>query len=182
MTSKEITKITNGQKNKIIELVRAEVDEMSMLGTAKFCGAELCCIKNAYDFMFDGFKYIRSKYITDIITSEKNETLGFYNNIYAKENLFDSDDVPYTSDTFRKLFEELAKSGEAVTVECNFEDAIDYYLGKIVSLTGNLATMQCFDGNGEIFKDKVRVNLDFVSMVTVGDRYTCTMAKYVKWR
>ena len=58
----------------------------------------------------------------------------------------------------------------------------DYYLGKIVSLTGNLATMQCFDGNGEIFKDKVRVNLDFVSMVTVGDRYTSTMAKYVKWR
>lgn len=181
MTSKEITKITNGQKNKIIELVRAEVDEMSMLGTLKFCGAELCCVQNAYDFMFDGFKYIRSKYISDILTCEKNETLGFYSSIYSKEKLFDGADCPYKPDTFRKLFEELAKSGEAVTVECNFEEAIDYYLGRVVSLTGNLATMQCFDGNGEIFKDKVRVNLDFVSMVTVGDRYTSTMAKYVNW-
>ena len=90
-------------------------------------------------------------------------------------------DAPYRGETFQKLFSELAKSGESITVECNFEDAIDYYVGKVISLNGNLATMKCFDGSGVVFKDNVKINLDFVSMVTIGDRYTTTMAKYIKW-
>ena len=181
MTSKEIQKIIKNQNNKIIELVRAEVDEMSILLSPEYLGAELLCAKHVSDFVIDGYKFIRSKFITDIINGDKNETLSFFNFIYSKENLADYPQCAHRADTFRMLFEELAKSGEAVTVECNFEDAIDYYVGKVVNLTGNLATMQCFDGSGVLFKDKVRVNLDFVSMVTVGDRYTSIMAKYVKW-
>lgn len=181
MTAKEIQKIIKNQNNKIIEAVRSEVDEMSMLLSPVYQGAELLCAKFVSDFAIDGYRFIRSKYISEIITGEKNETLSFFNRIYIKENLADYPACPYTSDTFRKLFEELAKSGEAVTVECNFDEAIDYYFGKVTELTGNLATMQCFDGSGVLFKDKVRVNLDFVSMVTIGDRYTQTMAKYIKW-
>lgn len=181
MTAKEIQKAIKNQNNKIIELVRYDIDEISMLLSPVYQGAELFCAKLISDFQADGFKFIRSKFITEIITAEKNETLSFYNHICQKEGLLKMDQCSYNCDTFRKLFEELSKSGEAVTVECNFEDAIDYYFGKVTDLTGNLATMQCFDGAGVIFKDKVRVNLDFVSMVTIGDRYTSTMAKYVKW-
>ncbi len=181
MTSKEIQKAINGHKGKIAELFRAQVDELSMLVSPIYCTAELLCVKNAYDFCIDGVKYIRSKLVTDIITGENNETLSFFSDIYSGEKLLPSMDVPYKADNFRTLFDELAKSGEAVTVECNFEDAIDYYVGRVVSLSGNLAAMQCFDGGGVVFKDKIKVNLDFVSMVTVGDRYTSTMAKYVKW-
>ena len=181
MNSKEIQKNINGQKNKIIELVRAEVDELSMLIVPMYQGAELLCAKNAYDFAIDGFKFIRSKYVTDIITSDKNDTLSFLTDIYRKENLLPGGDSPIKADTFRTLFDELSKTGEAVTVECNFEEAIDYYVGRVVSVNGNIATMQCFDGSGVVFKDNVKVNLDFVSMVTLGDRYTTTMAKYIKW-
>lgn len=181
MNSKEIQKSLNGQKNKIIELVRAEVDELSMLLSPLFSGAELLCAKNVYDFSVDGTKYIRLKFVTDIITADKNESLAFYNKIYKRENLLNDLSAPYRAENFRDLFDELVKSGEAVTVECNLEDAIDYYVGRVVSLNGNLATMECFDGGGVIFNEKIKVNLDFVSMVTVGDRYTATMAKYVEW-
>lgn len=181
MTAKEIQKAVKNQNNKIIELVRNEIDEISMLLSPVYQGAELFCAKLVSDFQSDGYKFIRSKFISEIITAENNETLSFYNHICQNENLLNETKCSYNCDTFRKLFEELSKSGEAVTVECNFEDAIDYYVGKVVNLTGNLATMQCFDGAGVLFKDKVRVNLDFVSMVTLGDRYTKTMAKYIKW-
>ncbi len=181
MNLKEIQKNINGQKNKIIELVRSEVDELSMLLSPMYAGTELLCAKNTYDFFADGTKYIRLKFITDIITDDKNETLGFFNTIYAGENLLNDLKIPYKADTFRELFSELAKSGKAVTVECNLEDAIDYYVGRVVSLNGNLAVMECFDGGGVVFKDKVKVNLDFVSMVTVDDRYTNTMSKYINW-
>ena len=181
MTSKEIQKIIKNQNNKIIEAVRQEVDEMSMLLIPEYQGAELFCAKSVSDFWVDGYKFIRSKFISDIITQDKNEALSFLNFVASKEKLTDTSSCMYRVDTFRKLFEELSKSGEAVTVECNFEEAIDYYFGKVVSLSGNLATMQCFDGSGVLFKDKVRVNLDFVSMVTVGDRYISLMSKYVKF-
>ena len=170
MTAKDIQKAIKNQKNNLLELVRYEIDEMSMLLSPVYQGAELFCAKLVSDFAADGFKFIRSKFITEIITAEKNETLSFYNHICQKENFLKETQCTYNCDTFRKLFEELVKSGEAVTVECNFEDAIDYYVGKVVDLTGNLATMQCFDGAGVLFKDKVRVNLDFVSMVNIGDR------------
>ena len=94
MNSKEIQKNINGQKNKIIELVRAEVDELSMLIVPMYQGAELLCAKNAYDFTIDGFKFIRSKYVTDIITSDKNDTLSFLTDIYRKENLLPGGDSP----------------------------------------------------------------------------------------
>ena len=181
MTAKEIQKVIKNQNNKILEVVRGEIDEMSMLLVPQFQGAELLCAKSVSDFAIDGYRFIRSKFISEIISDEKNETLSFYNHIYEKENLKNFPDCKYNCDTFRKLFEELVKSGDAVTVECNFEEAIDYYVGKITDLTGNLATMQCFDGSGILFKDKVRVNLDFVSMVSLGDHYTSTMAKYIKW-
>lgn len=181
MTSKEVKNNIKNQNNKVIELVRAQIDEFSMLLIPQYTGSELLCAKFASDFMTDGYKFIKTKFVTDIITCEKNETLAFYNRIYSNENLLNGPQSPINADTFQELFKLLASSGEAVTVECNFEDAIDYYVGKVVSLNGNIATMQCFDGNGVLFKDNVRVNLDFVSMVTVGDRYTTTMAKYVKW-
>jgi len=181
MTSKEIQKSIKNQNKKLIEVFRSEVDELSTLLIPVYQSPEFLCAKYASDFSCDGYRYIRSKFITDIVTSEQNETLAFFNYIYQKENLVNSVDAPYNSDTFQKLFAELAKTGESVTVECNFEDAIDYYVGKVVSLNGNLATMKCFDGSGVVFKDNVKINLDFVSMVTIGDRYTSTMAKYIKW-
>lgn len=181
MTAKEIQKNIKNQNQKIIEVFRSEVDELSTLLIPVYQSQEFLCAKYAADFACDGFRYIRSKFITDIVTGEQNETLAFFNTIYKKENIIDSSDAPYKSETFQKLFSELAKTGESVTVECNFEDAIDYYVGKVVSVTGNLATMKCFDGSGVVFKDNVKVNLEFVSMVTVGDRYTSIMSKYVKW-
>lgn len=181
MNSKEIQKIIKNQNNKIVEVNRSEIDEFSMLLIPEALGGEILCAAYTSDFSIDGFKFIRTKYITDITTCENNETIGFFNKIYSKEKLLDYPGCKYSADTFRKLFDSLALSGEAVTVECNFEDAIDYYVGRVVSLAGNLATMQCFDGSGIVFKDNVKVNLDFVSMVTVGDRYTSTMAKYVNW-
>ena len=181
MTLKEIQKSIKNRNKKIIELVRAEVDEISMLVVPEYANGELMCAKYVSDFATDGFKFIRNKLVSDIITDEKNETLEFFNSVCQKEGVFNYDKCTYSVDSFRKLFEELVKSGDAVTIECNFEDAIDYYVGKVVNLTGNLATMQCFDGSGVLFKDKVRVNVDFVSMITLGDRYTSVMAKYVNW-
>ena len=181
MTSKEIQKNIKNQSHKIIEIFRSEVDELSTLVIPVYHSQEFLCAKYASDFSCDGYRYIKSKFITDIVTGEQNETLAFFSSIYKKENSIGSLEAPYNTETFQKLFNLLASSGECVTVECNFEDAIDYYVGKVVSVAGNLATMKCFDGSGVVFKDNVKVNIEFVSMVTVGDKYTTTMAKYIKW-
>ena len=77
MTAKEIQKIIKNQNNKIIEAVRSEVDEMSMLLSPVYQGAELLCAKFVSDFAIDGYRFIRSKYISEIITGEKMKLFRF---------------------------------------------------------------------------------------------------------
>ncbi len=179
MTSNEIQKNLKNQFGKIVELTRAEVDELSMLVVPKYINGEFLCAELTNDFSTDGYRFIKNKYITEIFTSDNNETLAFYNRIYKSEKLISSDKCPYNADNFRTLFDFFVKQAVPVCVECNFEDAIDYYFGRITDIKGNIATMKCFDGGGIVFKDEVKINIDFVSMISAGDRYTGIMSKYV---
>jgi len=179
MTSNEIQKIIKNHNNKIIELFRKEIDEYSMLLIPKYHNSEFLCAKFATDFMIDGYKFIRNKYITDIVTATDNKTLEFYNKIYFNEGLLNSEEFNYNEENFYNLFKNLIISQETITVECNFDDVIDYYVGKVEDISGKIIIMKCFDGDGVVFKDKVKVNLDYVSMVTIRDRYTSIMSKYI---
>lgn len=179
MTSNEIQKNLKNQSGKVIELARAEVDELSMLVVPEYMSGEFLCAVLTNDFCADGYRFIKNKFITDIYTSDNNETLAFYNKIYKSEGLISKDKCPYKADNFRMLFDVFLKVCEPICVECTFDDAIDYYFGKVTDVRGNIATMRCFDGSGVKFKDEVKINIDFVSMISAGDRYTALMSKYV---
>ncbi len=179
MTSNEIQKNLKNQFSKVVELVRAEVDELSMLVVPKLLNGEFLCGELTNDFSADGYRFIKNKYVSEIFTADNNETLAFYNKIYKFEKLIDGGKCPYNADNFRALFDLFVKNASVICVECNFDDAIDYYFGRVTDVKGNIATMKCFDGGGVVFKDEVKLNIDFVSMVSVGDRYTSVMSKYV---
>ncbi len=180
MNFKEITKFIKGKENiELVEIYRGYIDDVSMLGNVSGYSQVLLAIRNLVDFTSDGYRVIRCKDITEIVTKDKNSSLAFMDMIYNKE--IPSESCPFAErlKSWNCLVEYLISKKIPVTVECSFEDAIDYYVGWIESVNSNIAVMQCFDGSGELFKDKVKINLDFVTAITIGDRYTSFMAKYV---
>ena len=183
MNYKEISRVLNNKVNSadIIEVYRSNIDEISMLGQVVSLSSNLTMITNNYDFFDDGYKIIRNSDITEIVTSDKNDNLKFVSMIYRKEKLFlnHSECIIKDLKSWSSVFAALINAGVSVTVECNFEDAIDYYVGWITEIRNNIAVMRCFDGEGKLFKNSVSVNLDYVSAVTFGDRYTTVMSKYV---
>ena len=180
MNYSEINKIISSKlkRNELAEFFRNEIDEISVLGNPVALSSSLLAFEIFSDFNFDGFKIIRNCDISDIITCDKNESLNFVNNICHKEKLFSDSANNLDIKNWNAVFTYIMNNKIPISVECSFEDAIDYYFGTIIQVRVNLVTMQCFDGSGIMFKDKIKVNLDFVSAVTIGDRYTSYMAKY----
>ena len=177
----EIAKLVRGRENKeLVEIFRSNIDELSYIGNVSAFSQQLLVFGNFVDFFFDGYRIIRCKDVTEIATKEKNDALLFMDKICKKEEL-KLERCPFADKikSWSTFFDYLISSKKAITLECSFEDATDYYVGWITQLNSNIATMQCFDGSGIMFKDKVKVNLDFVTAVTVGDRYTSYMSKYV---
>ena len=180
MNFKEITKFIKGKENReLVEIYRGYIDEFSLLGNVVGYSQTLLAIRNLVDFSNDGYKVIRCKDITEIVTKDKNSSLMFMDLIYKKEFSFEPCSFTERLKSWNCLVEYLISNNIPVTVECSFDDATDYYVGWLNSVNSNIAVMQCFDGSGVVFKDKVKINLDFVTAITIGDRYTNYMAKYV---
>lgn len=182
MTFKEINKALASKikSDELVEIFRSEIDEVSSLGNVVMLSQELLCFQNITDFCVDGYRIVCLKDITDISTCEKNDTLSFMNMIYKKERLFPESQAVIDAKSWNGVFKSLSLSKTAVTVECAFDDAIDYYFGWIKSVNDNVVTMQCFDGSGNRFKDEVKVNLNFVTQLMFGNKYIELMAKYVQ--
>lgn len=182
MNYSEINKLISNKikNNELIEIFRNEIDEISMLGNAVALSSALLCIDNFVDFKFDGVKIIRNKDISEIVICDNNPSLAFMNSVCKKEKLFPEKYPNFDLKNWNGVFSKIYTDKIPVSVECAFEDAIDYYFGHVTGINSNLITMQCFDGGGKRFKDAVKVNLNFVSAVTIGDTYTTLMAKYAE--
>ena len=89
MNFKEITKFIKGKENKeIVEIYRGNIDEFSILGNVAGYSQVLLALRNLVDFLSDGYRVIRCKDITEIITKDKNNSLMFMDMIYKKEFSF----------------------------------------------------------------------------------------------
>lgn len=183
MNKKELLKpLKNKTNNKeLTEIFRYNIDDCSMLVSFNSISEELSLVFQTGEFCFDGCKILRNSDISEICTFEKNENLKFVNSIYSKEKLFPKR-IDMNIDSWNTVFSYFKTSGKVVMVECSYDDAIDYYFGKVVAVNGNIIQMQCFDGAGVLFNDIVRVNLDYVSSVTFDDRYTSVISKYINWK
>lgn len=182
MNYKEISKAVANKLNidELTEILRGGIDDISMLINVLSVSQELLYCQSVVDFSVVGYKIVRNKDITDITTCDKNDSLAFLNMIYNKEGLFPKQNMMIDIKSWNSTITALITKKIPVTVECAFDDAIDYYVGWIKSLSNNIATMQCFDGSGVMFKDEVKVNINFISQITFGDDYTCLMSKYAR--
>lgn len=182
MNYNELNKLVNSKINskELVEIFRYDIDEISALGQIVALSKDLLCYRAAADFYFDGYNIIRNKDVSEVILCDKNDNMNFISSIYRKENIFSELSFNYSVKSWGALFEELINSKIAISIECAFDDAIDYYLGWITGINNNIATVKCFDGSGYLFKDEIKVNLNFVSAVSIGNRYTEYMSKYVR--
>ena len=183
MTYKEIINTIGKKVNKseLAEVYRERIDEYSTLMNPIRISDKLFCGQYTNDFYVDGFKVFKNSDITAIDTCSINESLKFNNMIYNKKGLLGICNIDFDIKDFKSLFDYLKNNEITATVECSFEDAIDYYVGRITGIDKNIAVMQCFDGCGIKFKDAVRVNIDYVTGVSFGDRYTVYMSEFVIW-
>ncbi len=181
MTYKEITNALSSLVNsdELTEIFRGEIDEVSLLGNVISVSPELVCLESINDFTSNGYRIIKIKDITDVSLAQKNASLLFMNNICKKENVFSGIKPDIDIKSWSSVFTFLKASNLPVTVECAFDDAIDYYFGWVTSLDGSIATIKCFDGSGVMFEDDMKINLKFVSQVMVYERYTTLTAKYI---
>lgn len=181
MTPKEITKALTGSVNlsELAEVFRGEIDEVSLLGNVVSVSTELLCLESINDFSSNGYRIIRLKDVTDVSLANENDALRFMSTICKKENVFSSSKPDIDIKSWKSVFDFLKSSHLPVTVECSFDDAIDYYVGWVTLLDGSIATMKCFDGSGVIFEDDIKINLNFVSQVMVYEKYTTLTAKYI---
>lgn len=178
----ELNRLVNSKINKkeLAEIFRHEIDEVSALAQIICLSKELMCYRVVADFSFNGYKVIRNKDISEVVLCDKNDNMNFINSIFVKENLFPEDVFSYSVKSWNELFKKLNSTHTAICVECSFDDAIDYYIGWISDIHDNIAIMKCFDGSGYLFKDDIKVNMNFVSAVMIGDRYTEYMSKYAR--
>ncbi len=181
MTYKEITKALPDalKKDELNEIFRGEIDEVSILGNVLDISPELLRLESINDFTSNGYRILRIKDITEVSGCDTNDALCFMNSICRKENVFSSEKPHIDIKSWSSVFEFLQKSQLPVTVECAFDDAIDYYVGWVTSLNGSIASMKCYDGSGVMFEDEMKINLSFVSQVMVYEKYTTLTAKYV---
>lgn len=184
MNYKEILNVIGkkNNKNELVEVYRESIDEYSTLMNIIKISDKLILGQYASDFFVNGYRVFRNSDITKIDTCEKNESLKFNNMIYNKKNLFEKTDFDIDIKDFKSIFLYLKNNSEPATIECDFEDAIDYYVGKILTIEKNIATVKCFDGSGALFKENVKINLSYVSSLTFGDRYTKYMSEFVNWQ
>lgn len=181
MTYKELNKVVCGKvkPDELVEIFRSGIDDFSALGNLISFSGELLCYMNVNDFFVDGYKIVRIRDITDVVTLDKNDSLNFLNMIYNSEKLFHEKNCDIDIKSWNIVFYQLLTQNIPVTVECTFDEAIEYYLGWVTSLDDNIAVMKCFDGSGNLFKDEIKINLNFVTQVTFKDKYTSLMSKYV---
>lgn len=182
MNYNELNRLVNSKINskELVEIFRYDIDDVSALGQIAALSKDLLCYRAAVDFSFDGYKIIRNKDVSEVILCDKNDNMKFISSIYRKENIFSALSFNYPIKSWNSLFEELINSKIAMSIECAFDDAIDYYFGWVIGIDNNIATLKCFDGSGYLFKDETKINLNFVSAVSIGDRYTEYMCKYVR--
>jgi len=181
MTYKEFSKFLPyiGQKDELAEIFRTEIDEVSILGNPVAVSNELLCLESINDFSSNGYRILRLRDVTDVSASDKNEALRFMTAICKNEGVFSKNNPSVDIKSWASVFSCLKAENLPVTVECAFDDAIDYYVGWVTSLDGSIATMKCFDGSGVMFEDDMKINLNFVSQVMVFEKYTSLTAKYI---
>lgn len=182
MTLGEIKRVISSKikEREIVEIFRHEIDEYSTLAYVTAFTDKLLCFQNVNDFTVDGYKVVRTKDITDICVCDSNDNLKFINMILKKENLILRSSINFDFKSWESFLNCMKETNTPITLECSFEDAFDYYFGWVTKVDSKFAYMKCYDGYGMIFKDEVKVNLDFVSQVAFGDRYTTLTSKYVK--
>ena len=182
MNYKEVSKIVNTKinRNELVEIFRYDIDEMSVLAQVCSLSQDLMCCRFASDFSFDGYKIFRNKDISEIVLCDKNENMNFISSVFRREKLFINEEFEFNTKSWQALLKDLMQAKKAISIECSFEDAIDYYVGWITKIENNIITVRCIDGSGYIFKDEIKVNSDFISAISVNDRYTEYMAKYAR--
>ncbi len=180
MNKKELLKPLKNKLNnrELTEIFRYNVDDCSMLVWFNSVSENLSLVFQTGEFCFDGCKILRNSDISEISTSDKNENLKFVSSIYSKEKLFPKN-IEMNIDSWNSVFSHFKTTGKVIMAECSYDDAVDYYFGKVVSVKDKIIQMQCFDGAGNLFNDIVRLNTDYVSSVTFDDRYTQVMSKYI---
>ena len=182
MTNKEIRKALSGSiaSNELVEIFRGEIDEVSLLGNVASVSNDLVILESINDFSSNGYRIIRLKDVTNVSLVSENDALRFMNTICKKEDVFSHSKPNININSWASVFSFLQCSELPVTVECAFDDAIDYYVGWITSLDGSITTMKCYDGSGVMFEDDMKINFNFVSQVMVYEKYTTLTAKYIK--
>lgn len=178
MTKKTI----NAQKidfNALVKIYRGNIEEYFLLGYPLRYNENIILLHYAYDIMLDGYKIIRAKDITDF--DNKSEDMKFLNYIYKSESI-----VPF----FPKGFENVENLKDALNVlkekeiVCVVEREIKeefFEIGKITNISEDTISLQCFDSKCEVYENKKVINIEDITNISFGGRYSEIMGKYVKW-
>ena len=86
---------------------------------------------------------------------------------------------PLAIGNWYEVFQALGATEDITALDCKYEGATEFLVGKVVGLTADAVGFHHFDATAEWDRDPVLVPFKDIARVQFGDRYTRAFAPYV---
>jgi hypothetical protein len=133
------------------------------------------------DYNVDGYKILRIKDLTDV---RYNATDHFFEEILIKEGLVVDEQqlVVNKLDHWIDTFFELKTIDKNIIIELEDYDGdgLSFFIGKIIKVDNDSIYFHNFNSIGEWDEEPVKIFYKDISLVSIDDRYSRIISKYVK--
>jgi hypothetical protein len=159
----------------IISIKRENLDESKLVSIPVKMSKKLLLVKYWYDFLFDGYKIIRIRDITEIKQEMVIEEIHKREKITTNSGNITSLDI----DGWQQIFKWMFSLDIIVIIECERINEIDFYIGRILDVRTKAVKILHFDGEGKWDENKTVIKYQHITCVSFYCRYIKFMSRYV---
>jgi hypothetical protein len=166
------------QKEQYIQISRSKIDDEPIQCIPMVLGGKLLFIRYYYDFLFDGYKLLRVKDLTDV---RYNQVDQFAENILRKEGLVGDLNKPLINnlDNWFEAFKEIERLNQNIIIECEDSNEFGFYIGRVKEVNNTSISFQSFNALGKWENSLSTIYFKEITLVSVGKRYTKLFSKYL---
>ena len=161
----------------IIGIKRENIDENTLLSIPLKISKKFLLVKYWYDFLFDGYKIVRIKDITEIKQVKVIEEIHKLENIIVENE----DITPINIDGWQEMFKSMFSLNMIIIIECERTTGVDFYIGKILNVKKIALDILYFDGEGKWDENKTTIKYKYITCVSFSSRYIKFMSRYVNY-
>jgi hypothetical protein len=162
-----------------VHITRCKIDKNPIDCFPLIMSQDLLLVQYIYDFELDGYKLVRIKDMTSIISGKSERFSEF---ILKEEGILNQIKIPSFPilDKWVNVFRNLKSLEQNIIVECESTESNIFYIGKIVQVMKSSLLLLYFNELGEWDKEPTKIIFKDITSVSFDTRYINIISKYVK--